>query len=663
MGEFVARVRQSTVRQPTQRGFSPEDWTAVLSSVPSPDDADQTLHSAGLWYFAKFEAIRNELSRHSLSSLPQHELIRLMVATLNFMYNTVRHVQMDVAAKGVLVAEELVQARYDGNEFGHAETPDNIITQYLDGARHPLSFAVNRQGEARSQRTTDDDTVIRELKHAMVLGQLYHVIADCWGDTLWHNWYLQHDGDVVIISPPTSIATIEQAVSGYRYHLLLLQDTFWMLDIWQRCLTPAQKTALSERFAVSIVGTGKHKTYRVTKDRTVGEVPALTLTRRLMTQETYYEGFRHDPLEKIGGTTLEQLLDVWELLHAVTLAHVSRFPTPSKVTKPNTLRQYAPLVERRVLCELISNNVEAMTPEMSNAAIDFLCFRGRRGAELWSSPIVPVDVRRLAIVFPAIMAGNLLRACELWLKRAGVELNSKGPLFETHVRLSLLHAMQNSRVLNTFGVLPSRLIIEADGASEEIDCAFWLGNTVLLGEVKCLYLPTEPIECRNYYDNLDHAAAQIRRKATFAQAHVDVLVNRLRLPNVPSAVVPFVLSNQPFGVGFDRDGIPVTDIPSLTCYLEWGCLKHGVVQNVKTGMSPPLSETKFYDTEAEAAARIANYLHCPPHIMAYTKSVRLGQYPWPVLNETDGKTVIRRAEVHFVDDGSFIMTRSATDVV
>jgi len=648
MGDFVNKVRRSEIRQPIQRGFSQTKWTNCFSSIVNPDADDKNLHKAGLWYFAMLESVRKELGKYDLSDLKQNERIHLMVAYINFAHNSMSHTKLNVQERDQIYVEDLSQAKYRINEQGDTATPDNIITQYLDAARHPLSSAIKEKTTSSSNQK--DKPLTENLEGAMMIGQIYDVIADCWGETLWNNWRLKRTENTTIITPPSSMQTIEGAVSNHRMQLLYVQESLRICHHWQKTFTKIEKHLIGKYFEINIKRNAKRKCYQLKRTNPPTGTPSSRILLRMMTYEAYFQGFRHDPMTNAGGASLEQLLDVWDILYELCKYFVSKLPNVEEISKVNTLKRFAPLVERRALINLINSNIEGLSLSMSEQVIEFLSFHGSKSDELWSAPIVPIDSKHLALVFPSITIGNLRRNCETWLKRAGVDLQKKGPAFETHVRDSISESLSGSSIIKNYGIFPKDLLFEAKGKQEQIDCVFWIGNTILIGEVKCLHLPTEAIERHNYYKTLDSAVSQIKRKTSFIKENIDLFTNKLNLNQPPERIIPFVLTNQPLGVGFAREGIAITDLISLTCYLGWGCIKKRGYSKNFTGIIEDVPVLKFYNTEKEAELKIHDYLLFSPLIKQYADSVKTSLIEWPINDPFGYKTSIIRAEVNYVEE-------------
>lgn len=643
MGGFVDSVRKSLIRQPTQRDFSIAAWTAAYRAFAAHDETDEELFAAGPWFFAKLQTIRMELAKHALPTLDRSERLRLTVAMVNFARSDVERRRTPTVTPDISWAEEMAQGQPCGLP-GSSERMDIVIEQILDAAGHALAHAAKPGEAATSVEPVNDARVVEALKRTLSLGALYDTVEGYWCEVLWRGWRLVQDGDVTVMAPPADERAVEMAVSGYRRDLQMIRSAMSTVVGW-RDLPPEAKAKLSETTRVEIVGSGKRRRYMSRRVRAQGKTPPTPVLFRMVSHEEYYDALYSLPLPTIPGVTLRQVLDAWEMLYALSSAHAERFPTCLGHTSLRTLRQYAPLIAKTTLCGLISRAASGVSWQVASDIVDFLTFRPGKGAELWATPLVRIDGDLFAWAISPILEGNLLRATEIWLKRAGVDMGTKGGAFERYVRARLSASCACSHLLKDCGAFQRSLILEAEGHREEIDIALWIGSTVLLGELKCVHLPSEALERNHYYDSLDRGAAQIRRKVDLANRHRDLLRERLGLREPPDRVIPFVLTNQPFGVGFDRGAVPITDVSTLASYLEGGCLHCGVRFQIDRGLSEPVFERRYYSTPEEAEANIEGYLRKPPEVADFERCVQIRTYHWEPVNESDAETAVRRPEV------------------
>jgi hypothetical protein len=651
MGDFLANVRNSRVQQPTQRGYCRDKWDDAFQRHAPHDEADRHLYEAGKWFFAKFCAIRQELQKHDLSLLKREDLTRACVAVVNHTCTKIGRLPLAPNHPGPLWAEEMAQGRYESAASTNQIRSDECIVQCVDGLSHSLRYAMERGDGAPGSPARDPKALIKSVETVLSLGNFYDVLENLWSDALWHSWHIFQSNGVSVLAPPADFRTTESAVSDYRHNLILLQITLSSVQQWQ-ALPLFIKQEASRRFRVELGRSGKHRTYRVDMVTDVQETPPMPLLHRMMAEQKYFAHLQQTPFPKLPNGSLGKLVKVWELIYALCEAQAKRFPSCDELSTMNMLWQFAPLTPKKVLSDLIQRNIVGFTPDTATAIVQFLTFKAERNSSAWVTPLVDVDGDHVVLAIPAILHGNLLRTCDRWLKMGGVDVQSKGTAFESEVRRSLEESIQKSSHLKNCGICPNDVTINAGGKSEEVDVVMWIGRTVLMGEVKCMNVPAEPLEKNHYYSVLNDAAGQIGRKCKFIETHVNALCEKLGWRTPPRRIVPFVLVNQPFGVGYERLGIPIVDLYSLKSYLEWGEIREGVSFHIKHGVTGPVAVRRYYETEDDAENRIQAYLQKPPPIADYEKCVQTRTYRWPLINESDCPTAIQRAEVSFKQQGT-----------
>jgi len=156
--------------------------------------------------------------------------------------------------------------------------------------------------------------------------------------------------------------------------------------------------------------------------------------------------------------------------------------------------------------------------------------------------------------------------------------------------------------------------IEQKNSGEQVDLVILLGNLLLVGEIKCLLYPIEPIEHFNYLRKLDDAGMQATRKARWLKENPAVVAMELELPldSVNSLrLVPLVITNQGAGFGLEVHGARVVDSHFLKLYLTDGEYVSGLIFDAEKEVAIPKAET-LYRNEIEAATKFEATIANPP---------------------------------------------------
>lgn len=81
---FISQVRNSQIRQPTQKGFSLNKGNTSFANITCPTTEDERLFEAGLWFHHRLEGVRNRLKTIDTTNIRRDKLIRLYAGTINF---------------------------------------------------------------------------------------------------------------------------------------------------------------------------------------------------------------------------------------------------------------------------------------------------------------------------------------------------------------------------------------------------------------------------------------------------------------------------------------------------------------------------------------------------------------------------------------------------
>jgi hypothetical protein len=227
------------------------------------------------------------------------------------------------------------------------------------------------------------------------------------------------------------------------------------------------------------------------------------------------------------------------------------------------------------------------------------------------------------------------RTIELLMRQGSFDFGKNGFLFEDYAREELINTLSASPVLKDAEIYPKSLYLKTENGEEEIDLIIRLGNTILIGEIKCILFPSEPIERFRYFDILKSATDQVQRKLQFVKDNERGFRESSRLPvsleNKELSFYSFVLVNQPFGSGFVIKNTPIVDLLIFQRFFanEWQQLVMFDGKNEPI----PTRTLKFYKSETEAAQIIFKYLCKPPQLRHYVESLKEEIYCLPVLNK------------------------------
>lgn len=648
MKSFTQFVRNGAVPQPTQRSFTLASWNKSFEGFEKASDEDTRLYRTGVWAFKKLEAVRRKLTSSWLDGISNHQLLMMYVAFANRVCQLVAKATPSPDDK-IIISEQIIQAKLEQSFSIGAADPDSILLSSIDGLRFPLQKAF-LQTEKPAAVTIEETEIIDHIKITAVLGQIYNIIEGYWMQALWNGWFVEprHDGSD-LIRPPQGIAAIVSSISVYRRQALMLEAGFHFNYEWQHSLSNKAKSELVSTLPRILLKHRKGLAKFDVRAREKEDHGAVALLQnRIQAERSYYTPLMNELLPQAGKVTLKMLLEAWEVLYALAESMMQKIPgvKDSGVYTSEKLLKYAPTIHKEVLIGLVRKWCRFSASDAERIVEFFSYARGSK-LELWGHPLVKVDDNQFAITFAPILYGNLERTFELWMKDGGLKLSEKGPLFESYIRENLIRSLSKSSGLRNARVYPTSVVLRDDLNTEQIDLVIRIGATVLIGEAKCLLFPSDPIEFSRYSEVLQDAAAQVLRKANFAERNKKILAERLELPSDiridELVIMPFVLVNQPSGAGCPVEGVPVVDEWILKRFFDgkW----YRLVQINEVNEYEAESTFLLFDNDDDAAKRVISYLQDPPQLKHYRENIKVEVHTYPAIDREDQNFAAANLEV------------------
>jgi hypothetical protein len=645
MNVFMEKVRKSEIPHPTQQSFTFERWRREFESVTNPSIIDIRLYNSGVWIYKKLQKIRDKLKTISFGNIPQNHLIRYFCGYINRDAQILSQKKPPMLNEDTFIAEGAIQAETEENILQPHANIDETVTASIDGGRFPLIYAIHSyKGTPETKTSISDIEILNGIRVLMLLGQLYDGIETTWMDCLWHEKYIEEQDDSdLILDSNIELAKI-RAVSEYRQQSLIMQFVGITVRMWQYEFPEETKIKVySEKHAVKIDGSGKKKQYTIYPLDYKCESPPTSMVCRLFAQEMYLNKLINLEMPFYHNLSLEQLLTAWELLYSLAKELLRRFPEDSGVVKANKLMQYAPMLRKSDIIELISKSLKISSAQGASVLAVFT-FKADPRNELWFQPFVEIDENKVLPFVSPMLWSNLSRNIDFWLKEGGIDVSTKGGFFERETITEFQTLMKAAKKLRNVRI---HAVSEKD-FGEQIDLVISLGNTLLIGEVKCTIYPSEPLEFHHYHEIMIGAVNQIKRKAEAVSQNLGKFLELIRLGDVidlrKTRVIPFVFTNHPFYVGLSISDVPIVDRYILLRYFDSGQYERYVSFD-KNGRKETGETIYFYKTEDEAEKNIAEYLINPPQIAFFNQYVKIKIYDTPPLDEADKKTIYIKLQV------------------
>ncbi|NHF64525.1 hypothetical protein [Xanthomonas hortorum] len=644
MGMFTNRVREEKTSGPNLRSFSLQKWEKDFAEHGS-DDGDKELFDAGQLIHSKLEAIRKILKFSSDEAISATTKLRSFASMVNYNFIVTlektdkEHRAKRAEATAPITAEEATAVKIE-SACGHQWSPQEVIESLIDGIEIPASIVIKQTpslaGNPSMQRV-DWHEVAKELN----LGLMYRFAEDLWFDVLW-NGYKVVDGGLSKIFVPTELDYIKGFRIGVeRRHSLTRSFALIGAQAHRDLVELGIPFKLHDIKAIERIG--KRQVIKVERTPQGSTLLSDIVSLRAMASEPYYDDLLTEPQPGLGELTISSLLDVWTVISrasqiladGVKQRHAQRAGKEGQIHV--WLPEYAPVLQLGALEEAVSAAV-SVSPKLSRQLVEFFIFRGSRGQELWSQPLLPAGPGTVMPLFAATISPNLRRLVDVWMRQAKVDLGRRGPAFEDYLRNLVIETLRESTVLRASRCLESSFTFKPQrGQGEEVDLLFVIGDTVFIAEAKCVVEPTDAKSMAFHRKTVHGAANQVARKtkAIFENRSEFVLAmarEKIQLKE-DFKVISLVVVSTATHVGVPVNDIPVIDDLILKRFLI------GELEDVAVDLGD-LSvhervKTMLYATAQEAEDRASRYFQSPPQLSRFFKGIRKRAVPIFAATDVD----------------------------
>lgn len=662
--ELTRQLTTKALAHPTSAAFDESVWRRAVTALREPTERDLQLAVAAVHFGRELASLRSSAIPKTVVGFNRSRLLQLLAAFANQQYLTLQGtVQKALKSQktGRIFDMNRAQQLLVEGAGGQEIPPDDLITYLVDSLPHWLFHIWPISEEAPSE---EPESVIGFAAYAFRVFSIEHSLRHLWLEALWLGTRLSRE-DAALIDAPWDRDLAER----------------WF--VWDQ----RQQMLITAEFHIDagahIVAGGKVPSVEPVVDRTVIRISRPPSGRRVFVTgrasgvkpeqrnhvseqdvlERLYTGLFMDetlPNSPSGDFTCRELNRAWWILTDMARLASDELGA-ARLEDDADIGRFALTVERDDLIRIL---VECLGVPIARAGgmVDwFTCDPGDTGRlfskSVWSEPMLPEPgTGKLHIVLAPLLSGSPVKRVEAWMERGGISdsggVKGRGKPFERHARKVISAALLANELLTDVAVAEHGL--KRKGESEEVDLLVRVGNTVLIGEVKCFVAPSEPTEKHNHLVNLDKATEQAEIKRAWADANRDKIAELLAVDPVRAAslrILPLVVLNHGFGIGLDRYGVPVVDLHYLRILLGGGSYQGDTRFERHIGViyDPVL----LYRSHAEFEAKIDALLRDPPPLKRFADRTKWRRIPFdtsdrspffielPTIAENEAPNVLR----------------------
>jgi hypothetical protein len=639
--ELARQIKAKALEHPTNAAFDGDAWHSALKALVTPTERDVDLTLAAIHFGSEIVTLRQTRIPQTIEGFNRPRLVRLLAAFANQQYLTLRSkLVKELKAKkegGVFDMDRAHQMLVNGTG-GQEMTPDDLITYLVDSLPHWLFHIWQVPDNAPSN---EPQKAIQFAARAILIASIEHSLRQLWLNALWIGTTLFKDGEALVDTPRDRVLAERWFFFDQRQTMLMMAEHY--LDAGAGILAGGNLPEIAPAITRTVIrmerppsGNRKFVTGRASGVRPEQREH---VSERDMLERLYTGLFLDEVLPKSPGgqLTCRELSAAWWVLMDLARLAADGLGSPW-LADDKAVGRFALTLERKDLVALLSDCL-GIDADRAGGIVDWLTCDPADTARMfaksfWSEPLLPEPgSERRHIVLAPLLVGSPVKRIEAWMERGGISdsrgIKGRGKPFERHVRMALNEAVAGNHLL--IDTVVTKHGLKRKGGSEEIDLLIRVGNAVIVGEVKCFVAPSEPIQKHNHLDNLAKATAQANSKRIWAEANREVIASALGIDD-PARVAaltiqPLVVLNHGFGMGLERDDVPIVDLHYLRLQLSAGSYQGDTRFEREVGVV--YQSVELYKTQADMEEKLDRLLRDPPPLKRYEGTLRWRRIPFP----------------------------------
>ncbi|EFQ63835.1 hypothetical protein PFWH6_2286 [Pseudomonas fluorescens WH6] len=626
---FVKRVQRRKISRPNQHSFTPEQWNKAIDPSVA-DEQDKSLHQAGLWFYRAFGELRKQLSFAADPQVPKKNKLLAFITHANLNAMMYEHAAKEIGENTAgldpadITRQQLVP-KFSDNQ-GTEHSIDEVAQADIDGLHMPLQMVLAEKSDAWEPDIATTPVDLKRVQRDYPLGAFYGVLEQHWEDCLWNDYRFEQDAHITL-TPGNRHFAAWKVISQFRRNILVHSNTTARIMHFSQHYGQNSHTELGIPRPVRAISALDGVTrYHLADDNDVQRSALATYLIIHEALEPYYTGYAAFSAPTLEGATINDVVRCWAVLCSLTRCLLEAPEVPPQTQRVDSVLVHvaAPMVDKAALRTAVSESL-GVGPARSQALIDFLTFdpadKSDTGKnELWTQPLIPYSDEKLLILFTPLLWGTTQRNVNIWLRQMGADLAVRGTSFETHVRQVLERYADRSRLKKHLRIMKHALKFNLPKGGtppyEDIDLLMLIGNTLVIGEVKCFLQPADTLSTFQHRDKVIDACAQLARKIERIQRHEksfrkQCLKANFSLPDTFS-IQPVVVLNGPAHCGIPYNGTPIVDTYILSTFLT-GIIRQNIMESASEGVVAE-EQILLYTDLSEAEANLADYLSAPPQL-------------------------------------------------
>ena len=612
---------------PTATAFDFDDWRRIIAE-DNLGARDLDLLNAARYLAEYFKGVRMGLLADALNGMSGEQVLELAMINANRIWSMLRwnFLQgLPSAEDGMQFIPALGKREIPMGPNGAMLNPDDANNALTDSL--PYWFAEASKANGAGVKL-DSDAMAEALRWGHVATNLMQVFKSVWQQVLWEPYGFDFDETLARTIPRRQGDLSRWRAWAWREHTLTGQASLLDRNI-ERGIKDLEPILPLTAVAVGVDGivVGSPGRISVAAHRTEFDT----------IKSSYLVPFLYDQIGATPSVTIELLVRAVCVLRDLVLLRLPHEIDPAQLDQADP-GDLACAFERDQIVDLLASALvvdrEAASVCVDELSVDpFGPLNTVFTLGLWHRPLVRSrDGATIMIAAGALVWGSPIRRVERWLQhKAGkndLSKTSTGKRYEKALQTALTERIEKNALL--LEVKRGVSFVPGKKADEEIDLLIRIGSTVVVGEIKCLLFPAEPIDRADYVRKLEYACTQASRKAQSLRIDPSPLIARFGAEAGECRLVPLVIVNQSNGIEWQYDDCAITDARFLKLFCASGSFVFGGKLHNEPERDPELFARTMYEDATGAEAAIPGIFLRIPGMDPFRDSVSWGQSDIPL---------------------------------
>lgn len=400
-----------------------------------------------------------------------------------------------------------------------------------------------------------NDGSFEEILH---LGAHRNLIDVLWGKFKYDNWDLKKNRqgsiDFLQFEPQNKRELLIGQIATLRYKQEELLNTSIAVQLHMK---ENQRISRSMELFARTAGLNIERHLEI-------DIEKYKIYRKLMDTISDPMKRRLSPIFKrlsYNGIPIEIFEETIQFLQVIAMTYDNSISIHFKQKNLSMYGKLAPMVKIERLCTSLSR-LHNYDMAKARCLVDMLIFKNDKNIDVYSQPLIYCGKDTVLFVPCIIQTLNQSRAIEQHVKKWGVEISKKGPVYEEELRVALgsLDFLKVNRNPIEY--------IDYKERKQEFDFLAMFDDHLIVMEVKHIGVPYDENTKYNARDTLEYAVEQVKRRVDSIPHDWSILKElcSFELPEVPiekSKIIKIVCTNIYNFTSIEIDGVPIMDSSSL----------------------------------------------------------------------------------------------------